>query len=161
MNGFTRSISAAVPETITDKVPARAPAGPPEIGQSTILTPGKVASISRMNFTPTVQVFTRVFIRLPRASPSGPFSTARNAARVGSDTNTVSHISASSRGVCARRAWRASNGAIAASFTSQMANWCPPSTSFVAIGWPILPTPRYPTSISSPPTSSLQLCRQP
>jgi hypothetical protein len=48
-------------------------------------------SISFTKGTPTVQVFTSNFIARPWISPSGPYATARNAARVGSETNTISH----------------------------------------------------------------------
>ena len=52
---------------MTDSVPARAPGGPPEIGQSTTVTPCAAAacSISFTNGTPTVQVLTSSFIALP------------------------------------------------------------------------------------------------
>ena len=58
IKGRTRSIASGAPETITDSVPARAPAGPPEIGQSTTVTP-RAAIASSTSFTkgtPTVQV---------------------------------------------------------------------------------------------------------
>ena len=78
---------------MTDSVPARAPGGPPEIGQSTIVTPlaPNAASISRRNGTPTVQVLTNSVIALPSHRPSGPSTAARNAASVGSETKTISH----------------------------------------------------------------------
>jgi hypothetical protein len=81
-------------------VPARAPGGPPEIGQSTTVTPRAAiaASISFTNGTPMVQVLTSSFIAAPLSSRSAPNATSRNAARVGSDTNTISHLSAISGG---------------------------------------------------------------
>ncbi len=93
ISGRTFSTAAGSPDTITDRVPARAPAGPPEIGQSTIVTPfgASAASTSRRNGTPTVQVFNSTFIARPAASPSGPNTAARKAASVGSDTTMVSH----------------------------------------------------------------------
>jgi hypothetical protein len=105
---------------MTDKVPARAPGGPPEIGQSTIVTPCAViaCSISLTNGTPIVQVLTSSLIALPLARPSAPNVTARNAASVGSETKTISQRSARSLGELARRAWRSSNGCIAASSMS-------------------------------------------
>jgi hypothetical protein len=55
-------------------------------------------SISFTNGTPTVQVLTRSFIALPPARPSVPNATSRNAANVGSETNTISRRSARSCG---------------------------------------------------------------
>ena len=104
--GFTRSTAAGSPDTITDNVPARAPGGPPEIGQSTTVTPcaAMACSISRTNGTPIVQVLTSSFIARPLVSPSSPNATARNDASVGSETNTISHRSARSLGDVARNA---------------------------------------------------------
>ena len=106
INGMIRSIAAVSPETMTDNVPARAPAGPPEIGQSTTVTPRAAiaASISFTNGTPIVQVLTSSFIAEPLSSPSAPNATSRKAASVGSDTKTISQRSASSLGEPARRA---------------------------------------------------------
>ena len=65
--GRIRSTAAGSPETMTDKVPARAPGGPPEIGQSTTVTPRAAIarSISCTNGTPTVQVLTSSFMVVP------------------------------------------------------------------------------------------------
>jgi hypothetical protein len=95
---MTRSTAAGSPDTMTDKVPSRAPGGPPEIGQSTMVTPRAVnaASISFTNGTPIVQVFTRSFIAEPLSRPSAPNVTSRNAASVGNETKTISQRSASS-----------------------------------------------------------------
>ena len=105
---------------MTDNVPARAPGGPPEIGQSTTVTPRAAIarSISFTKGTPTVQVLIKSFIALPPTRPSAPNATSRNAANVGSDTNTISHRSARSCGDAARRSWRSSSGRIAASLMS-------------------------------------------
>jgi hypothetical protein len=95
-----------------------------------------------------VQVFTSKFIALPCASPFGPNTTERNAAKVGSETKTISHRSARSCGLTARVTWRSNNGRIAASLMSKIVRLCPPSTSLPAIGWPMFPTPRNPASIT-------------
>ena len=93
ISGRTLPIAAGSPDTITDSVPVRAPAGPPEIGQSTIKIPfgATAASTSRKNGTPTVQVFSSTLIALPAARPSGPSTAARKAASVGNETATISH----------------------------------------------------------------------
>lgn len=51
-SGIIFSTVAGSPDTMTDRVPAAAPEGPPEMGQSTIVTPRGViaASTSRRNF---------------------------------------------------------------------------------------------------------------
>jgi hypothetical protein len=105
---------------MTDNVPARAPAGPPEIGQLTTVMPcaAIACSISATNGTPTVQVFTSSFMALPLARPSAPNATSRNAANVGSETKTISQRSATSCGDAARRAWRSGSGRIAVSLMS-------------------------------------------
>jgi len=120
ISGRTVSTVAGSPETMTDSVPARAPGGPPEIGQSTTVTPRAfiACSTSFTKGTPTVQVLTSTFMALPWISPSSPNATARNAAKVGRETNTVSHRSARSRGDAARLAWRSSKGRMAASLMS-------------------------------------------
>jgi hypothetical protein len=70
ISGRTWTTAAGPPYTITDNVPARVPAGPPEIGQSTIVMPfgPNAVSISRRNGTPTVQVLSSSLIAPPASS---------------------------------------------------------------------------------------------
>ena len=129
---------------MTARVPARAPAGPPLIGESITVTPASAQafSISATTGPPTVQVFTRVLIAVPASSPSGPSTACRKIVRVGSETTTVSQASARSFGEAARRAWRSSSGRIASSRTSWTHSSWPASSSRSAMGRPMLPMPR-------------------
>src|SRR4051794_1317643 len=63
---------------------------------------------------------------------------------------------ANSWGEAARRAWRSRSGRIAGSLMSKIVRLWPASSSFAAIGWPMLPTPRYPASITLPPSRRLR-----
>ena len=78
---------------MTDSVPARAPGGPPLIGQSTRPMPflPSAAASSSTNGTPTVQVLITVLTALPLMTPSSPRTTLRRLSSVGSDTITVAH----------------------------------------------------------------------
>src|SRR5690242_7617405 len=64
------------------------------------------------------QVLTSSFIAAPWIRPSAPNATSRNAASVGSETNTISQRSARSRGEAPRRACLSSSGSIAVSLMS-------------------------------------------
>ena len=118
--GIRSDTLAESPDTIMARVPALAPATPPLMGTSMTVTPVAVHSdsISRMKGTPTVQVLTSVFMAFPASKPSGAERARRKISSVGSETRIVSHVSASSFGEAAFRAWRSRSGSMASSRTS-------------------------------------------
>src|SRR4029079_12002268 len=96
--GIRSASLAGFPETIMASVPALAPPTPPLIGTSITVTSAAAHfdATSRTKGTPTVQVLTSVFMAFPASKPSGPESARRKISSVGSETMTVSHVSASS-----------------------------------------------------------------
>ena len=113
--GRSVSTAAGSPDTIIARVPARAPAGPPLIGESTIARP-RCAKPSAMRCTvarPMVDISAWMRMALPWTVPSGPSAAASLILPVGRQTKTMLAALATSVGEVQALAPRATKGAMA------------------------------------------------
>ena len=113
--GRSVSTAAGAPATIMASVPARAPAGPPLTGESTMARPrcAKPSAMRCMVARPMVDISAWMRMALPWMTPSGPSAAASLILPVGRQAKTMLAASATAAGEAQALAPRATKGAMA------------------------------------------------
>ncbi len=146
--GSARSNGAASPPTMIVRVPAMAPASPPETGASSQEAPSDAARSASLRVTAGEIVDMSATIspgRAPLSTPSGPIATCSTSGESGTMVTTISDWAATSAGLAPARAPACRSSSTFARVRLCTVTSNPALRRFRAIGVPMMPSPTSPT----------------